>query len=95
MPQPIWNALVLRFADVLAQAGNLPAAPGTPAIANAETNPAANPAPNFQPYVFWAYGIVCALILLFTLWTLWQARQLRRKLEYLEERFERAHPGQN
>ena len=87
MPHPIWNALLVPIANFRVQAEDPGAAPGAPTPAN--------PAPNFQPYVFWAYGIACTLILLFTLWTLWQARKVRRKLDVLEERFERAHPGQN
>jgi len=49
--------------------------------------------PNFQPYIFWAYGLACALLFIFTLWTLRQTKQLARRTEYLKERFLRAHPG--
>jgi hypothetical protein len=87
-----WNAIFVSIATVLAQ-GN-----GTaeqPPAAQVEGAQGANPTSNFQPYVFWAYGVVCGLIFLFTLWTVWEARRLERKIEYLDERFRRAHPGQN
>jgi len=48
--------------------------------------------PDFQAYVFWAYGLTCVLIFGFTTWTILQARQLDRRVHYLRERFERAHP---
>lgn len=47
---------------------------------------------DFQPYIFWAYGLACLLIFLFTLWTLSQLKQVGEKLEYLKERVRRAHP---
>jgi hypothetical protein len=55
----------------------------------------AAPAPraDFQPHIFWAYGLACALLFLFMLWTLAQARRTRARLEYLEERLRKAYPG--
>jgi hypothetical protein len=47
----------------------------------------------FQPYVFFAYGAACVLLLLFTVWTIGQSRRLEARLKYLRERFEKAHPG--
>lgn len=48
--------------------------------------------PNFQPYIFWAYGAACALLFLFTLWTFAQAKGLQSRIEYLKSRFREAHP---
>ena len=47
----------------------------------------------FQPYIFWAYGLACALIFFFTLWTLGETKRLGARLEYLKDRFRKAHPG--
>lgn len=52
------------------------------------------PRPDFQPYIFLAYGLACLLLLGFTLWTASQVRKLEQRLEYLTERFQKAHPGQ-
>jgi hypothetical protein len=38
---------------------------------------------DFQPYIFWAYGIACLLLFLFTLWTLLQLRRVEEKVDYL------------
>jgi hypothetical protein len=54
---------------------------------------AAAPRADFQPYIFWAYSLVCVLLFLFTLWTLVETKKLRGKIEYLRDRFRRAHPG--
>jgi len=55
--------------------------------------PAAPHRPNLQPYVFFAYGAACVLLLLFTAWTVGQSRRLEARIKYLRERFEKAHPG--
>lgn len=47
---------------------------------------------NFQPYVFWAYGLVCALIFAFTLWTAKQSRGLDERIRNLEERLHQVQP---
>ena len=47
---------------------------------------------DFQPYIFWAYGLACALLFLFMLWTLAQARRTRARIDYLEDRLRRAYP---
>jgi hypothetical protein len=52
----------------------------------------AGPAANFQPYIFWAYGLACLLLFLFTLFTVRETSELQRKIEYLKERLRRAHP---
>jgi hypothetical protein len=46
--------------------------------------------PDFQPYIFWAYGIACSLILLFTLWTMVQTRAVEKRLLGLEGRLQAA-----
>lgn len=46
--------------------------------------------PTFQPYIFWAYGTACALLLLFTLWTIVEVRHLTRKVDELQGRLERS-----
>ncbi|MBI4604765.1 MAG: hypothetical protein HY721_22615 [Planctomycetes bacterium] len=55
--------------------------------------PVATPRPDFQPYIFWAYGLACLLLFLFSLWAALEARRLQGRLEGLKERFRRAHPG--
>ena len=50
------------------------------------------PQPDFQPYIFWAYGLACLLLFVFTLWTLTETRRLGKHLRYLKERFEHARP---
>ena len=50
-------------------------------------------APDFQKYVFFAYGITCLLLFLFTLRTISQCRNLQKRVDYLEERFKEANPG--
>lgn len=63
------------------------------ATANGDAASPAGPAPaNFQPYIFWAYGMVCALLGGFWMLSAWQSRGLRERLRHLEERFRRAHP---
>jgi hypothetical protein len=70
--------------------------PGLPGQIPAGDTMPMEPAParevDFQPHIFWAYGLACALLFLFTLWTLAQARRTRARLDYLEERFRRAYP---
>ena len=64
-------------------------------LSAAEGVPPAAAAPgraDFQPYIFWAYGLACLLILLFTLWTLAETRKVGEKLEYLKERLSLARP---
>ena len=41
---------------------------------------------NFQPYIFWAYGLACFLLLAFTVWTSTQMRSVGERLEHLERR---------
>ena len=53
----------------------------------------AGSAPDFQEYVFFAYGITCLLLFLFTLRTISQCRNLQKRVDYLEERFKEANPG--
>ena len=48
-------------------------------------------APDFQKYVFWAYGLACLLLFLFTLRTISQCRNLQKRVDYLEGRFEKAN----
>ena len=50
-------------------------------------------APDFQKYVFFAYGLTCLLLFLFTLRTISQCRNLQKRVDYLEERFKEANPG--
>jgi len=57
--------------------------------AGAPANAAGAPSGDFQPYIFWAYGLVCLLLFLFTLWTTVEVRKLAQRLEYLKRRLER------
>ncbi len=50
------------------------------------------PEPDFQPYIFWAYGSVCALLFFFTLWTLVEALKVSKRIDYLADRLRRSHP---
>ncbi len=47
---------------------------------------------NFQPFIFWAYGLVCLLLLLFSAWTVTQVRGLNQRIHHLKSRFEESHP---
>ena len=48
---------------------------------------------NFQPFIFWAYGLVCLLLLLFSVWTVTQVRGLDQRVHHLTRRFEESHPA--
>ena len=48
---------------------------------------ATNTTPDFQRYVFVAYGAVCLLLFLFSLWAINQSRRLEERVDHLEERF--------
>jgi hypothetical protein len=39
--------------------------------------------PEFKAYIFWAYGLACLLLFLFTLWTVVQLRRVEGKVDYL------------
>lgn len=78
---------------LLAQAGGqAPGGGGLDAKGNMAFVEAA-PRADFQPYIFWAYSLVCVLLFLFTLWTMVETKQLGQKIEYLKDRFRHAHPG--
>ena len=47
---------------------------------------------NFQPFIFWAYGLACLLLLLFSAWTVMQVRGLDQRIHHLKSRFEEKHP---
>lgn len=46
---------------------------------------------DFQPYIFWAYGLACLLLLLFSAWTVSQVRGLDQRVHHLRSRFDDAH----
>ncbi len=46
--------------------------------------------PGFQPYIFWAYGLACAILLGISLWTAVEIRSLARRIDDLSERLEAA-----
>ena len=48
--------------------------------------------PDYQPYIFWAYAVVCVLLLIFTLWSVLQLSDLGRKVDDLTKRFDEANP---
>jgi hypothetical protein len=72
------------FAIVLERVLPALALPG--AVAANGVEPAVEIEPNFQPYIFWAYGLVCALLFLFNLWTFVETKRLGERAEYLKER---------
>ncbi len=37
---------------------------------------------SFQPFIFWAYGLACLLLLLFTAWTVTQVRGLDQRIHH-------------
>ncbi len=47
---------------------------------------------NFQPFIFWAYGLACLLLLLFSAWTVMQVRGLDQRIQHLKSRFDEGHP---
>ena len=49
----------------------------------------------FQPYIFWAYGLVCPFLLGFTLWTVGQLRRVGTQLDEVRRRVEDAVPGED
>ena len=59
---------------------------------NLEVQAVEGPPATFQAYIFWSYGLVCILLLGFTLWTYSEARSLGARVDYLKERFRKAHP---
>lgn len=65
---------------------------GAQGAGEAKANGVVVPAANFQPYVFWAYGLACGLIFLFTLWTHQQSRQVQERVRNLEARLDDTHP---
>ncbi len=78
------------LAQVLSQAP--PGSEGASGKGQMSFAPAGEHKADFQPYIFLAYGLVCVFLLLFTLWTHLETRQLGGKIEYLKDRFRRAHP---
>ena len=49
--------------------------------------------PDYQTYVFLAYGLTCFLLFLFFIWTLIQGEKLGKRIDYLEERFSQGSGG--
>ena len=72
--------------------GLLVAEAGRSAGPNLEVQAAESTPASFQAYIFWSYGLVCLLLLGFTLWTYSEARSLGARVDYLKERFRKAHP---
>ena len=83
----LWTLLVPTL-TVLGQA----ATDGDPAqaVAVAEGSEVVLHEANFQPYVFWAYGLACALLFIFTVWTAQHGRRLEERIRNLEERLQEA-----
>ena len=48
---------------------------------------------DFQPYIFWAYGLAFVVLFAFTAWGIAQTKRAAERIEYLRERFREAHPG--
>jgi hypothetical protein len=46
--------------------------------------------PAFQPYIFWAYGLSCGILLAISLWTVVGLWGLSRRIDDLSERLEAA-----
>ncbi|HVR75149.1 MAG TPA: hypothetical protein VMT52_12485 [Planctomycetota bacterium] len=82
----LWRSILIEAGLALAQA---PADKTNMAMQGVES-----PRPDFQTYIFLAYGLACILLLGFTLWSASQVRKLEQRLDYLTERFQKAHPGQ-
>ena len=82
----LFSSGVLLGVEAVDTAKTAPPQPNMPFVAGS------SPTTNFQPYIFWAYGLACGLLFLFTLWTIVQTKQLEEKIAYLKERFRRAHP---
>ena len=49
---------------------------------------AEGPRSDFQPFIFWAYGLACLLLFLFSAWTVVQVRALDQRVRHLKTRFE-------
>ena len=75
-----WQALLFARVSVLGQAGEA-------------MKVEAGGVSNFQPYVFWAYGLVCVLLCLFSVWTVLQVRSLGERVHDLKTRFDEASAG--
>ena len=48
---------------------------------------------DFKPFIFWAYGLACLLLLLFSVWTVTQVRGLDQRIHHLKSRFDESHPA--
>ena len=46
--------------------------------------------PNFQPYIFWAYGLACSLLFVYNLYNNRETQKLADRIQYLETRLKRA-----
>lgn len=71
--------------------GALPTAPGGKTPEDFKAGEIAS-GPDYQLYVFLAYGLTCFLLFLFFIWSLIQGTKLGKRIDYLEERF-RQGPG--
>ncbi|MBN1443187.1 MAG: hypothetical protein JXA90_10785 [Planctomycetes bacterium] len=80
--QSLWALLGASLAEAVTAGGAGDAGAGSSSAA----------APDFQAYIFWAYGLACGLIGLFTAATFWQIRRVSDRIAHLEDRFRRAHP---
>lgn len=89
LTHPVLVSATFLLLQALGQAVEAPKNP--PAAVPAA--PAAGVRSDFQPYIFWAYGCACLLLLLFNLWTVIEAAKVGKKVDYLHERFRASHPG--
>lgn len=78
------------FAAWLAQASGSASdvAPGVEAAGKAAATHAA-----YQPFIFWAYGLACLLIFLFTVASIRQLRRVEDRVRMLEDRVDRDAKG--
>lgn len=75
------GGVLLAASHAVAEEASKAAVPGAMPMGAAPG--AGDRVPQFQAYIFWAYGLACFLLFLFTVWTVSQVRRVEGKVDYL------------
>ncbi len=60
-----------------------------PKNAPPESRPAEGSSPDFRAYIFWAYGLACAVLFALTVWTALGVSRLQKRMEELSARLQK------